>query len=278
VDSELEVIHDEMEQTRASLADKLGALENQVRETVSDATDAVHSTVEGVKDVVGTVSETFESVTEQLSVTKQVENNPWLMFGAAVATGFVASQLLDRATSAAAKAVVTPLPTLPAAPLTQSASFDAPKQKSESFLGSMESGAMDALKGMLPDAKEVMNTVTSGVGSLAVGTVMGLIRELAAGHLPDQWKGEVTKLVDQVTEQLGGKPLQPLRREPAQESQAQQGVQAGRQESFCDEKRQEGAPYDPQQRACETGTSFTEQGGSGSREMHPGRIQPSYTG
>jgi len=37
------VIRDEMEQTRANLADKLGALENQVRETVSGATDAVKS-------------------------------------------------------------------------------------------------------------------------------------------------------------------------------------------------------------------------------------------
>jgi len=50
------VIRDEMEQTRANLADKLGALENQVRETVSGATEAVSSTVEGVKGVVETVS------------------------------------------------------------------------------------------------------------------------------------------------------------------------------------------------------------------------------
>jgi len=270
------VIRDEMEQTRASLADKLGALENQVRETVSDATDAVHSTVEGVKDVVGTVSETFESVTEQLSVTKQVENYPWVMFGAAVATGFVASQLLDRATSAAAKAVTAPLPTPAPVPSAQPA-YQAPKPKGESFLGSLESGAMHALEGMLPDVKQVMGTVTTGVGSLAVGTVMSVIRELAAGHLPDQWKGEVTKLVDQVTEQLGGKRLQPLSRDPAPESQAHSGFQAGLQGTFHEEKRQEDASHDSQ-RAGQADSSFTEQGGAGSRERRPGRTPASFTG
>jgi len=35
------VIRDEMEMTRANLADKLGALENQVRETVSSASETV---------------------------------------------------------------------------------------------------------------------------------------------------------------------------------------------------------------------------------------------
>jgi len=38
------VIRDEMEMTRANLADKLGALENQVRETVSSASETVTST------------------------------------------------------------------------------------------------------------------------------------------------------------------------------------------------------------------------------------------
>jgi len=41
VDSELEVIRDEMEETRANLANKLEALETQVRETVSGASEAV---------------------------------------------------------------------------------------------------------------------------------------------------------------------------------------------------------------------------------------------
>jgi len=94
VDRELEVIRDDMEQTRANLADKLGALENQVRETVSTASETVTSTVEGVKEVVSTVSETVESVTESVNIYKQIEQHPWAAVGISLAAGFVAGQLL----------------------------------------------------------------------------------------------------------------------------------------------------------------------------------------
>jgi archaellum component FlaC len=65
-----------MEQTRANLADKLGALESQVRETVSGATETVGSAVEGVKEVVGSVSDTVSSVTETFNISKHVEQHP----------------------------------------------------------------------------------------------------------------------------------------------------------------------------------------------------------
>jgi len=210
------VIRDEMEQTRASLADKLGALETQVRETVSGAAEAVNSTVEGVKEavssvsdgvkeVVGSVSETVESVTESVTdtfnVPKHVENNPWLAFGAAVAAGVVLSQLTRMvhlpAPHPAASPERTPDPRaafVPAQP--------PPQQHEESILGSVGSGAIEAIEGMMPDVKGVMNTVVSGLGGMAVGTVMNVIRELATESVPEQWKGEVSKLVNQVSDQL----------------------------------------------------------------------------
>jgi len=281
VDSELEVIRDEMEQTRANLADKLGALENQVRETVSGATDAVSSTVEGVKGVVETVSETVESVTETFNVSRQVEQHPWMAFGAAVAVGFVAAQVLERwgqPSPPPAPPPPAPMPpaslsSIPLQPMHQPAPATEPARgeshgESESLLGSLGHSALESLKEVLPDTKEVMNTVVSSASSLAVGSLMGLIRELAANGLPEEWKGEATKLIDQVTTQLGGKPKSSWERAPEPPAhQAEQGIQSqpSGAESSREEKRQEGAPFDPQQQA----------GNGGSREKRGGRGQTS---
>jgi ElaB/YqjD/DUF883 family membrane-anchored ribosome-binding protein len=203
VDNELEVIRDEMEQTRANLAEKLEALESQVRETVSGATEAVSSTVEGVKDVVETVTETVENVTETFNVSKQVEQHPWMALGAAVATGFVVAQVIGRASE----------PSRPkAAPATNGAAPQAaawtPQPEARH-----EHPVMDSLKSMLPDMSGVMHTLVGSLGGLAVGSLMGVIREFATHELPREWQGDVTKLIDEVTTQLGGKPLDPTRSE-----------------------------------------------------------------
>jgi len=200
------VIRDEMEQTRAHLAEKLGALETQVRETVSGATEAVSSTVEGVKDVVSSVSETVESVTETFNVSKQVEQHPWMAFGAAVATGFVIAQVVSRATAPSHNGyhAVTPpadLPLQTVTPPSPAPRAEAPPQPHP------ESGLMHSLESMLPDMKGVVNTMAGTLGGLAVGGLMGVIREMASQHLPPAWQSDATRLIDQVTTQLGGKPL-----------------------------------------------------------------------
>jgi len=202
------VIRDEMEQTRASLADKLGALEDQVRETVSSAQDAVSSTVEGVKEVVSTVSDTVGSVKEQFSISKQFDEHPWLCMGAAVAAGFVAAQLLDRAGAAVPAALASALPkSLADLPL-QRAAEGAPRPAQGKQQGD---GILHSLESLVPDMGGVMNAAVAQLGGLAVGSLMGVIREMAANHLPPEWKGEVSKFVEQVADQLGGKPLDPTR-------------------------------------------------------------------
>jgi len=266
------VIRDEMEQTRANLADKLGALENQVRETVSGATEAVSSTVEGVKEVVETVSETVETVTDTLNVSRHVEQHPWLALGAAVATGFVAAQIIDRMTRPAPAPVPPPAPATPELPL-QPVAQAQPAAPREQPAQKEESGLLHSLESMLPDVKGVANTLVSSLGGLAVGSLMGVIRELAANGLPPEWKGEVTKLVDQVTTKLGGKPLDSTRSSQLFQAlglgghggQEQEGQgQAGQREG----QRQEGAPSDAARH--QTGQSV----GNGPRELLGAGRQP----
>jgi ElaB/YqjD/DUF883 family membrane-anchored ribosome-binding protein len=263
VDRELEVIRDEMEQTRANLADKLGALETQVRETVVGAKEAVSSTVEGVKEAVGSVTETVGAVTEQLSVTKQVEEHPWLAMGAAVAAGFVAAQVLDQ--------MSRPAPA-PAPPQSLSdLSFPSSSRFSEPLPPPAEKKE-GLLESMMPDLGGVVNTLLSSAGGLAVNSLFGVIRELTSRGLPEEWKGEVTKLVDQVADKLGGKPIDETRSsqlldalglgEKKEEEKACEGPR-----DQCREPRQEGAPYDPARQPAGGGTTGAPNGPQGGRPV-----------
>jgi ElaB/YqjD/DUF883 family membrane-anchored ribosome-binding protein len=204
VDNELEVIRDEMEQTRASLAGKLEALESQVRDTVSGASEAVSTTVEGVKEVASSVSETVGSVTEALNVPKQVEAHPWAAMGIAVATGVAAGYLLSGSRKPEPPQP-QPRPELPLQPV---ATIPSPPQAAAPPPPAPEEpGLFDKI---IPDMTEVTKAAVTGVTGLAVGSLMGFVRDLVANGLPPEWKGELTNLVDQVTTKLGGKVMPPL--------------------------------------------------------------------
>jgi ElaB/YqjD/DUF883 family membrane-anchored ribosome-binding protein len=219
VDGELEVIRGEMEETRANLANKLEALETQVRETVSSASETVTTTVEGVKDVVETVSDTVGTVTDTFNISKQVEEHPWIAMGIAVAAGFMAGQMLGGGSSQPAQPQPAPQPSPPPTP-----SPSPPQPALEQIQAqqpSQQNGifpSLESLESLLPDMNGVLGTALTGVNSLAIGTVMGVVREVVANGLPLEWKSELTKMVDQMTTQLGGKPLQAQQREDDKES------------------------------------------------------------
>jgi len=254
VDSEreLEVIRDEMEQTRTSLADKLGALESQVRETVSTASETVTSTVEGVKEVVSGVSDTVSTVTETFNISKHIEQHPWAAMGIALAAGYVVSRLLGGSSQPSYGPPPGWQPQQPPTPTSQTsvpsmgnvmgqASDQAPSHRGgqerpqrqeqppqqqgpgimaqaaallpalSSFvpdIGSRVSAFLPSLDQLTPEIEKLGNTVAEGLGQLAVGGVMCVVRELAVDALPDSWKGEIVKIIDDATEQLGGKPQQ----------------------------------------------------------------------
>ena len=103
MDNELEVIRHQMEEKRASLADKLDALENQVigkvQDTTAEVTNIVHEVKESVTEVVQGVKSTVDSVTEGVQDTvesvkdtfdfrEHIRRNPWLGGRGAVAAGF----------------------------------------------------------------------------------------------------------------------------------------------------------------------------------------------
>jgi ElaB/YqjD/DUF883 family membrane-anchored ribosome-binding protein len=206
VDHELEVIRGQMEETRASLADKIEALESQVRETVQSASDTVTSAVDGAKEVVSSVTEgakevvekvteTVDTVKESLNVSRYVERYPWASMGVAVATGFVAAQLVPTFGSVARRVsgAVYPVST-PATP-SQAPTAYQPQTRQEG------GGWTESLTGMV---KPAIGTLEG----LAVGTLMSAIKSFVNRNLPQQWHGELTRVIDDVTTRLGGKVMQ----------------------------------------------------------------------
>lgn len=225
MDHELEVIRDQMEETRASLADKFEALETQVLGTVHNATETVASAVDGAKEVVAsvtqgakhvveTVSETVKSVKESLNVSRYVEQYPWISLGVSVAAGFVAANLLPgRSHSGNGHAAPPPAP----AQSYQPATSEPQRQEERNGVGSV--------------LKDIWNRAFGTVESLAVGTVMSAVKELVSQGLPSEWQGDLTRMLDDATTQLGGKvmqgnPLQELCSGQSQQQDKPHGEQA----------------------------------------------------
>jgi len=202
VDNELEVIHHQMEGTRASLSDKLDTLENHVLGTVHEATSAVTHTVEDVKSVVGTVSdsiqETVQSVKEAFDLREHVRRHPWMSLSGAVAAGYIGGCMLAPARPALEESrtreeprVVPPAPQPPSPPQAERSSSE-------------ESSLLAPLQTLK---------------TLAIGALMNLVRDVVATSLPENLKPDVLNLVDDVTTRLGGKPLRRSEEQRAEEKQ-----------------------------------------------------------
>lgn len=183
MDNELEVIRHQMEETRTSLADKLGVLESQVRGAVEDATHLVTDTAETVQETVhnvtDTVQETVHNVAEALDLTKQVDRHPWAMMGGAVAVGFVGGMMLPRPSTVAEVA-------------STAASFSGP-----------------AVRNGAPQEPGPMHEALQTLKGMALGALMGVVRDAVVKAIPPDYTSDVTRMVDDLTTKLGGKPRPP---------------------------------------------------------------------
>jgi ElaB/YqjD/DUF883 family membrane-anchored ribosome-binding protein len=203
VDNELEVIRHQMEEKRASLADKLDALEDQVLETVHEAATAMTSTVRDVTGVVDSVKdnihETVESIKETFNLSDRIRRHPWASVAGAFASGFAGAFLLSRSS----RQQEPPQPTPPRretngfahgpvrAPVTDQQPA-ASSSEQTSPLGIAVTEALNTIKGM------------------AVGTLLGVLNEVVGDAVPASMKPEVEQLFGDLNTRLGGKALHKL--------------------------------------------------------------------
>jgi len=227
---ELEVIREQMHHTRSSLSDKLEALESQVLDTVQTATETVANTVGEVKDVVESVSETVQSVTEQFSISHQVEQRPWTMVACSVGLGFAGGMFLG-----SSRQVPEAAPAPSAAPTFHSGSSavatgapapGAPAYDEKHEEKKEEGGLSWAWLGKLAGPwverlSQAWSDIARQAQEMAVGALMGTVRHAAVGALPDSVHSQVTSFVDDVTRKLGGKPQPPEPPKPAHHDDGQ---------------------------------------------------------
>jgi ElaB/YqjD/DUF883 family membrane-anchored ribosome-binding protein len=209
-ESESEVIRQQMELQRAALSDKLETLESKIVDTVEGAREAVAETVEtvktGVQDSVHAVRDSvhtsMHAVQDTFDIPRQVERRPWTMFAGAIAAGFAAGYILNRAGRAPVASgpivrthgepAVAPAPPHSATrwgPITAA-------RGAEATGGGGESWAKHLTELFGPEIHKIKG--------LALGAVMGVVREMVIDPLPDQMRPQVKDIVDNITTKLGG--------------------------------------------------------------------------
>jgi len=211
MDDNPEVIRQQMDETRSHLAEKLEALESQVTETVQTATSVVTDTVEAVKETVGsvtdTVKETVEAATETVQsvgrvfdLKLQTERHPWMVFGGAVVTGFTAAQLLAAATEKASHAADDRAWNERLAALESTSSRNYGHRPAEPPRPQEQPRAEEPHTGWIWDQ-------LGRLKGLALGSLMGVVRDMAQRTFPGELGQRLGQEVDKLTSNLGGEPV-----------------------------------------------------------------------
>jgi len=196
-----EDLRQQIDNTKASLVGKLEALESQVVGTVQSASDTVSETVTAVKNTVESVVDKVQSAGEFFNIKTQAQRHPWAVFGVSVLAGCMASYLLSGKRKSAdrprdtfeAMGQRTMQPSASSTPLMATSEADHPQTHSEP-----------------KEEKEhgwLREQVDSFLG-LAVGSVMGLVRDVAVQELPEAIGKKLAKEVNNLTTHLGGKPIE----------------------------------------------------------------------
>jgi len=209
---EPEMIRKQMEETRASLTEKLEALETQVAGTVQSTTEAVAETVEAVKETVGnvtdTVKDTAHSVAETFNLKLQFERHPWGMFGGSIAVGTLAGYFLigKRPRRGEENGYAEEDHARPAA--FAAAPEGMTRHEPEPSWSPPPPSPPAAPERQQPEQKGWLWDTLGRLGGLAVGSLMGVVRDLAERALPESLQHHVAEEIDHLTTKLGGEPIQ----------------------------------------------------------------------
>jgi hypothetical protein len=241
-----EVIQNDLDETRASLADKLaqlgdkitGTVENvgetvenvteratetveTVKETVDAVKDTVSGTVENVKDTVSgtvetvkeSVSSALETIKETFNLQRQVEERPWLVMSGAVLLGFVGGKLIGNLTAPRERHRYREYDGGRArgAAYQNVTESSRPQQEPahESSAGREESSSHSGwLENVTHNLSEHLGPELNNLKGLALGTLFGVARDMVTRNLPRSLKDEVGNVFNSINQKLGGKKIE----------------------------------------------------------------------
>lgn len=220
-DDNTEAIKHQMDETRHALAEKVGMLEQQVCDTVQGAVNtvenvkrSVESTVQTVKD---SVRDTVETVQDTLDVRRQVDRHPWMMMAGAVAVGYVGGYVCCQAMeSRSSGASFSPLSAFsgrrkPHETGNGHGNGHGSRWKTESERheepAHEQHSSTAAAMGWVSKQAEWLQPAANQLKGLAVGATIGILRDMVTKNLPDEMKGQVSDVLNNITTSLGGKPI-----------------------------------------------------------------------
>jgi ElaB/YqjD/DUF883 family membrane-anchored ribosome-binding protein len=210
MDNDAKVTREQMDETRASLSEKMETLEQHVVHTVQGATNSVQETVDNVKDA---VHDTVENVKDTLDLPLQVMRHPWGMVGGSVAIGYLGGYLLLRRGSDGGRADSGSPPAPSDRPrIIKPENGVAKRFRSANAVSAtkpaQESSQGPSAPGWLSEANNQFGPEITRLKGLAIGTILSVARDLITQAAPEQMKGELAKVMDGITVKLGGDPIQ----------------------------------------------------------------------
>jgi ElaB/YqjD/DUF883 family membrane-anchored ribosome-binding protein len=248
MDNEAEVIKEQMEDTRSSLARKVENLENKVVGTIEQTTSAVSETVEKAKDAVeGTVDTVKESVTETVETVKGVfdfpahfRRYPWLAFGGSVAAGFMAGKLLHGMAprlpwpyhhggtgGGTGRPHATGFPSLSAmtqpSPAAPSARNGGAQESRPAAEPARQEEKKDEGPGLLGKLFNALGPEADKLKGLAIGAALGVVRDMIKQSASRELGSQLADMVNDLTTRLGGRVIH----EPLVEKKPQGPHRAG---------------------------------------------------
>lgn len=186
------VIRQQMEDTRTSLTEKLETLEQKVLDTVQGTTSAINETVCNVKE---SVSEGVESVKDFMDVSAQVDRHPWLMVGGSVLCGFLIGSMLP-----SAKAPAQYTPSTPRRQRTEGNGHHKTPAAAQQPLAPKKEEAPSMAEQWLSDMQPELGRLKS----LALGAVLGTVREMITKETPPYMGEQLHQIIDGLTRKIGG--------------------------------------------------------------------------
>lgn len=216
--SDMSAIRSQMDETRTALTEKLEKLEQKVTDTVQGAAQSVGDTVENVKHAVedtvqnvkSSVRDTVQAVGDVFSISHHVERHPWAMVAGAASLGYVGGyMLMQNSGNARAEEKFRRLAAsqgrVPASHYDSAPNFmpdiPAPRTATQATTHDMRSSSHSNA------FAEWLKPAASQVQSLAVGAALGLVRDMLVRAVPKPMSGQVTELVDGLTNSLGGQVI-----------------------------------------------------------------------
>jgi len=198
-----DVIRRQMEETRTSLAEKVETLEQTlvgtVQETAASVTDTVANVKETVQESVDNVKETVQegvdTVKHWLDLPAQVDEHPWTMLAGSMAIGFALGNLLGGKQSAATEQS------------SSAASWRAPQQQHN---GGKNRPVQQAVQQVAEKATSWLSQFEPELNKLkglALGAVLGTLREMIRHDLPSELGDRFKGIVDDITRKVGGEPI-----------------------------------------------------------------------